>query len=295
MGALFGGYLSRENEVYLIDINRELVEMVNQNGVQITEPDGTVRILSPQARTDAAGLGRMDLVIVFVKSMFSHAALETNRDLIGPDTYLMTLQNGSGHEATLLDFVSRDHVIIGTTQHNSAVSGLGAIRHGGSGATYIGSLEGDSARLQPIADTFTACGLSTACRSDVQRLIWEKLFTNVSASVLTAVLQMPLGYISEEPHAWSICERLIREAVDVANGDGMKFNAEEKIDEVRKVCCNSPKGLTSIYADLRDGRRSEVDTISGSVVQASRRNGVPAPGHELMVQLVHALEQRPRA
>ena len=56
------------------------------------------------------------------------------------------------------------------------------------------------------------------------------------------------------------------------------------------MCERSPQGLTSIYADLRDGRKTEVDTISGSVVRASRRNGVPAPTHEAMVNLVHAME-----
>ena len=61
---------------------------------------------------------------------------------------------------------------------------------------------------------------------------------------------------------------------------------------MRAVCEKSPDGLTSIYADLRDGRRTEVDTISGSVVRASRRNGVPAPTHEAMVALVHAMEAK---
>ena len=208
----------------------------------------------------------VDLVIVFVKAMFSESALENNRALIGPDTYLMTLQNGSGHEDVLKRFADDAHVVIGTTQHNSAVVGLGEIRHGGSGMTHIGGVTGGSARLQPIADAFTACGLEADCVENVQKLIWQKMFTNVSASVLTGVLQVPLGY-----------------------------DAEQKIAEVREVCEKSPNGLTSIYADLHNGRRSEVDTISGSVVRASERNGVPAPTHRAMVNLVHAMEGKPKA
>ena len=82
----------------------------------------------------------------------------------------------------------------------------------------------------------------------------------------------------------------MREAVAVAAGDGYVFDAEEKIADVRAVCERSPKGLTSIYADLRAGRKTEVDTISGSVVRAGKRNGVGAPTHEAIVSLVHALE-----
>ena len=63
----------------------------------------------------------------------------------------------------------------------------------------------------------------------------------------------------------------------------------------RQSAVRSPNGLTSIYADLRDGRRSEVDTISGSVVRAGKKSGVATPSHEFLVELIHAMEGRPKA
>lgn len=294
MGALYGGYLSRKNDVLIVDVNTALIEKIKAEGLKIAESDGSSAVYHPAITDDTKGMQPVDLVIVFVKAMFSQSALEKNRVLIGSDTYLMTLQNGSGHEDVLRQFVDDAHVIIGTTQHNSAVAGLGEIRHGGNGMTHMGVLTGDAARLQPIAETFTACGLEADCVQNVQKLIWQKMFTNVSASVLTGILQVPLGYIAQNANAWAVCETLIREAVAVAAGDGLDFDAGQKIAEVRAVCEKSPNGLTSIYADLRDGRRSEVDTISGSVVRASDRNGVPAPTHRAMVNLVHALENKPK-
>jgi len=290
MGALYGGYLSRNNDVLLVDVNQTQVDTINEKGLVINEPDGSRTICHPKAATDTAGMAPADVVVLFVKAMFSENALENNRSLIGPDTYLMTLQNGSGHEDVLSKFVDREHVIIGTTQHNSAIVGFGEIRHGGSGKTCIGALTGDCQRLAPIAEAFSASGLECVCDGQVQKLIWGKMMTNVSASVLTGVLQVPLGYIAENESAWALCETLVREAVAVAAGEGIEFDADEKVAEVRGVCERSPGGLTSIYADLRDGRRTEVDTISGSVVRASERNGVPAPTHEAMVRLVHAME-----
>ncbi|MBQ7825630.1 MAG: 2-dehydropantoate 2-reductase [Clostridia bacterium] len=290
MGALYGGYLSRHNDVLLVDVNQTQVDTINEKGLIIHEPDGSQAVYHPRATVRPEGIEPVDVIVLFVKAMFSRAALENCRSIIGPDTYLMTLQNGSGHEDTLLEFADRDHVVIGTTQHNSAVLGFGEIRHGGSGKTCIGLTNGHAQRLAHVAQAFTACGLEAVCDDQVQKLIWGKMFTNVSASVLTGVLQVPLGYIAENAHAWALCERLVREAVAVAAGEGLTFDAEEKVAEVRGVCERSPKGLTSIYADLRDGRKTEVDTISGSVVRASQRNGVPAPTHEAMVALVHAME-----
>lgn len=290
MGMLIGGTLSTANDVILIDVNRQVVDKIQKDGVVIHEKDGSFHVVYPKAVVDTTGLDPVDLMIVFVKAMFSNTALTTNRHLIGPNTYLMTLQNGSGHEETLLNFVDREHVIIGTTQHNSSVYALGEINHGGAGHTYIGDLTGDAIRLQEIADAFNASGLDASVDNNVRKLIWSKLFTNVSASALTGVLQCPLGFIAENKHAAYLCRRLVTEAAAVANQEGMGFDAEEELQKVLEVCRNAPNGYTSIYADLHDGRRSEVDTISGSIVKAGGRNGVPTPSHEFMVEMVHAME-----
>lgn len=292
MGALFGGYLSRRHDVVIVDVNRALVDQVAQRGLVIDEPDGSSAVFHPAMSEGPAHGAPADWVIVFVKAMFSRSALKCNRALIDAHTYIMTLQNGSGHEDTLLEFTDEAHTIIGTTQHNSAVTGLGRIRHGGSGITHLGCLSGDVHRLQPFADALSQSGLEADCCDGVRRLIWQKLFTNVSASALSGVLQVPLGFIEADPDAWALCKALIREAVAVANADGFAFDAEEKIAEVRAVCEKSPAGITSICADLRDGRLTEVDTISGSVVRAGKRNGTPAPSHQLIVHLIHAMERR---
>lgn len=292
MGGLFSAYLSRQNEVTVIDVNPTLIDKINTDGLEVREPDGSSAIYHPHAVLSTEGMEPVDLMVVFVKAMFSEGALNSNKGIIGPDTYLMTLQNGSGHEDTLGKFVPEDRIIIGTTQHNASVAGVGISNHGGSGITHMGCVTGQAARLQKFADVFTASGLEADVSDGVQKMIWNKMFTNVSASALTGALQVPLGYISANDNAWKLCCQLIREAVDAAAGLGMEFDYDEKVAEVKAVCDNSPNGLTSIYADLRDGRRSEVDTISGSVVRAGKKAGVPTPSHEFLVGLIHAMEGR---
>ena len=294
MGGLYSSYLSRQHEVTVIDVNPALVEKVRADGLEVLEPDGSSAVYHPNAVLSTEGMGPVDLIIVFVKAMFTESALTNTPGNIGPRTPRLTLQNGSGHEDMLGKFVPQENIIIGTTQHNASVAGLGVTRHGGSGITHMGCVVGSAARLQPFADAFTACGLEADVSDGVQKMIWNKLFTNVSASALTGALQVPLGYISSNPHAWKLCRTLIREAVDAAAGLGMEFDYEEKVAEVKAVCDNSPNGLTSIYADLRDGRRSEVDTISGSVVRAGAKGGVPTPSHAFLVELIHAMEDRPK-
>lgn len=298
MGMLFGGYLSRRHQVYLVDIDGERVKEINLHGIEVEEPDGSCIHCWPAAGTEPAS-EKMDLILVFVKAMYTRKALEDNKQMIGDDTCVMSLQNGAGHEELMQDFVSKDRMILGMTQHNSSVKAVTAIHHGGGGKTCIGAAFPQEAagiksrqRLAGIADVFTACGLETEVSEEVKKMIWAKLFINVSASVLTGVLQVKLGYILDNPHAWSLARILIHEAVTVANQNGFGFEEQEVEAEVESVLMNSRDGCTSICADLRDGRMTEVDTISGAVVLEGKAKRIPTPCHEFIVELVHAMEGR---
>lgn len=292
MGSIYGGRLSEHNEVCLVDTNQEVVRHINEHGLALEE-NGQDIVFHPQAVTDSSSFGTADLVIVFVKALFSRAALSGNRGLIGPETYLMTLQNGSGHEDILGEFAPEDHIIIGTTEDQGTVLGMGHIRHGGLGNTNLGMLTEDSEGILPrLKETFDGCGFHVKLHDNIQQLIWDKLFTNVSLSALTAVLQVKMGFIAENEHADAMMRRLIHEAVQVAHA--MKLNADEEalIAQVEATSRRSPEGITSICADLANGRRSEVDTISGSVVRAAKKYGVEAPCHEFLVHMIHALEDK---
>ncbi|MCC2877239.1 ketopantoate reductase family protein [Enterocloster sp. OA13] len=290
MGSIYGGHLSQNNEVYLVDTAAPVVEHIRKEGLKIQE-NGQDVIYRPQAMTSTEGLEPVDLVILFVKSLFSRAALSGNKSLIGPDTYVMTLQNGSGHEDILGEFVDQDHIVIGTTEDNGAVLGLGHIRRGGEGNTNVGMLVEDKDGFLPrLKEAFDCCGFNVKIHANIQQLIWDKLFTNVSLSAVTGILQVDMGYIASNEYAWAMTRRLIKEAVAVAKAMGLEADEEAIAAKVRKTSEMSPNGCTSIRADLRDGRKSEVDTISGSVVRAAAKVGVPVPSHEFVVNMVHALE-----
>ena len=65
--------------------------------------------------------------------------------------------------------------------------------------------------LPKVKETLDACGFQGQIHSNIQQLIWDKLFTNVSLSALTGVLQVPMGFIASDEYAWSIAEKLIQE------------------------------------------------------------------------------------
>lgn len=292
MGSIYGGHLSLNNEVYLVDTNQSVVDQINKEGLKIEE-GGVTNTYHPTAVTSTAEVGVADVVILFVKAIFSKAALDGNKNLFGPDTRLLTLQNGAGHEDLLMNYVPKDHVVIGTTEDNGAVLGMGHIRRGGTGVTNVGLLTEDKDGYLPkLKEAFDSCGFQVKIHENIQQLIWDKLFTNVSLSAVTGILQVDMGYIAANEFAWNMTKQLIHEAVMTAQALGIACDEEAITKKVRETSENNPNGRTSIRADLEAGRKTEVNTISGAVVRAAAKCGIKVPTHEFVVNMVHAMEAR---
>lgn len=295
MGSIYGGFLSKRNDVYLVDTNQELVSALQKQGLTV-ETDGVDEVFSPHAGVPADRIEKADLVILFVKSMYSHQALESMKLVIGEHTYLMTLQNGAGHEQILADFVPKERIIIGTTEANGYVIGLGHVHHGGGGVTNIGMItSGDTHMLAAVKDAFDRCGFEVRIKDNIQQLVWDKLMINASLSALTAILQVDLGFVAKNEAAQALLRKLIEEAVAVATAMGLSFDVDTVYEKVLSVSRDNPGGKTSISMDIQNGRKTEVETISGAVVRAAATLGFPVPTQQCAVLLIHALEGKGKA
>lgn len=291
MGCLYGAYLSRENEVVMLDSYQPQVDAIRTGGITVTETDGSSRnFAAVQACASGAYAGTADLVIVFVKSTYTEQALAANQALFGPDTIVMTLQNGAGNDRKIARYVKPENVVIGTSKHNSVNLGGGCIRHAGAGVTTIGSNYGADANLQKVARLLGDSGLETEISDDIQRIIWSKLFVNLSINTFTAITETPIGYMIKNKYAWDFAKRLIYEAVDVAEEDGTYFDRREVLESVRKVCVQAENGYSSMYQDRKRGIKTEIDAINGAIVEQAKIYGVAVPYNSLIVDLIHAIE-----
>ncbi len=292
MGSIYGARLSGNADVTLIDTNCALVERINSSGI-ILEENGSERCFSVKARLSAEGIEEADLIILFTKSIFSRQALSSVKCLIGKETYLMTLQNGAGHERILSEFQDMEHIIIGTTEDNGAVLDLARIHHGGNGVTNIGFISGnpDKVFLERLKDVFNSSGFDLRVKENIELIIWDKLMTNASLSALTAVLQCDMSYIAENAYAFRLCRTLIKEATEVANAMGLGFDEEAYASRIRDISLRNRGSYTSIMKDIEKGRKTEVDTISGAVVSKAEELGISVPTHRAIVNLIHALEK----
>ena len=291
MGCLYGGYLSKNNEVVMIDSNNNVVDSINANGIIIRESDGKEVIYdSVKAYRSGECPSQVDLIILFVKSNYLELALEQNKDLFTNDVIVMTLQNGAGNDRKIENYVNKENIIIGTSKHNGINEGYGISRHLGTGVTTIGSNHEAMGILEKVGKELGDSGFKVAISDDIQRVIWSKLFVNLSINVFTAITQTPIGYMLKNEYAWRFAKRLIYEAVDVAEEDGTYFDRREVLESVKKICEDVEFGYSSMYQDRVHKVKTEIDAINGAIVNQAKLYGVPVPYNSLIVDLVHAIE-----
>lgn len=292
MGCLYGAYLSRNNEVTMVDAYEPQVRTIRENGITVVEEDGTEQHFE-NIRAELSGTctEQADLVVVFVKSTFTENALQQNASLFGENTLVMTLQNGAGNDRKIAKYVRPENIIIGTSKHNSVNLGGGKVRHSGTGVTTIGSNSSNADdALKKIEALLIQAKFQAEISHDIQRIIWSKLFVNLSINTFTAITRSPIGSMIENRHAWDFAEKMICEAVDVAEADGTHFSYLEVLNMVHHVCEDAGKGYSSMYQDVCRCIPTEIDAINGAIVEQAKLYNVAAPYNTLIVDLIHAIE-----
>jgi len=289
MGCLYGAHLSKNHDVTLVDISEQQVAAINTNGLLLRE-GGSDKLFHPRAVISGTNIGVVDLVIVFVKSIHTYQAIQENRQLIDRNTLVMTLQNGAGNDRDILHFAEKENIVIGTSKHNSVTLDFGHVHHTASGATTLGTMDPGSSSDSRAGEILSSAGFEVVISDDIQRIIWSKLFINMSINTLTALLQTKIGYMVRNKYAWDFARRVVYEAVDVAEADGTYFDRREALEMVRKVCEDVPDGYSSMYQDRQRKVLTEIDKINGAVVEQAKLYGVPTPYNALIVDLIHAIE-----
>ena len=291
IGCLYGAYLSRNNDIYMLCRREKVRDSINKNGITVFKKDGGKEVFKDNIKAYVSGECDeiMNLVIVIVKTYDTDTSLETNLKLIGDKTMVMTMQNGGGNDLVLNKYVPMERIIISTTRHNAINLDNGNIYHSGGGETYIGSnIKGIN--LEHIAKEFIDAGFETIVSDDIQRIIWSKLFVNLSANSFTAITKAKIGHMIDNDNSWFFAQKIICEAIDVARALGLDFSYDEVLKSVHELCEKVSTGLTSMSQDVMNCRKTEIDSINGFVVSTAKLHNLSAPYNEFVCNLVHAIE-----
>ncbi len=291
MGCLYACLLSDKNEVLLLDIDKNTVDTINQNGIFMKEKGSDAeKNYKIKAQISGEAVGIFDLLIVFVKDTATRAALECNKHLISNDTTLLSLQNGLGNFEIVQEFADKSQILLGTTKHNCVTLSPGKVYHSGSGVTHIGSPAGNANTAEKIVAAFSDSNIEAEKCDNVKHLLWEKLFINMTINSVTALLNAHINIISEDEHARRVVAKLLSEAVAVALKDGVKFDYDTVYNDVINTATTLGTGKASMCQDIENKRKTEIDFINGAVVRLGEKYGIETPYHAMITELIHAKE-----
>lgn len=298
LGCALGSVLTEGgHEVWLVNRGQAHVDAMNQHGLKVRE-NGVDRFVKVHAATSCAGVnsssGPVDLIIVLVKSFHTREAIESAQQIVSPETVVLSLQNGLGHEDILAEVVGQDKVLAGKTYAGGVMIGDGHIIVGTKGKdTHIGEIDGRmSPRASRIADVFNQAGLLTHVSENIIGTMWDKLLVNVATGALSGITRLTYGELYQLPEVEACAIAAVAEAMAVAKAKGITLSVTDPKQPWVKAAAGLPYEFkASMLQSLEKGSITEIDFVNGAVVRWGAKLGVPTPVNLALVACMKGIER----
>lgn len=280
IGGYFGGRMAAAGaDVTFIARGRHLAAM-RERGLRLDSRDmGDATIDPVSATDDPASVGPVDYVIIGVKLWDTEAVGESILPMLGPDTAVLSLQNGVDCDEILAPIVGGKRLISGVAFIASSISEPGVIRHIGTMQRIVmGEPDGTrSARLTALQDMMIKGGLTAEISDDIQRTLWEKFVFLVGLSSTTTLMRTTLGPIRENPESRAFLHGVMSEATAVGRAIGVDL-PEDFADTRLPFADGLPADMTSsMHHDFEAGNKLELPWLAGTVVRLGREADVATP------------------
>ena len=297
------------NEVTVIDQGAHLTA-IQKNGLKLIWEDGTKHVAQVKAVESAEEAGPSDLVILAVKAHFLDQIAQDSEKLMGPDTVIMTVQNGlpwwyfhkhggehDGERLMTLDpsgvltrHIDADRIIGCVVYPAAAVTEPGVIHHVEGDRFPIGELDGsESERVKKLYDLLVDAGFRSRILDDIRSEIWLKAWGNLSFNPISALTHATLVDICQFPETRQLAADMMQEAQDIAESLGITFRhtIEKRISGAEGVGAHK----TSMLQDVEAGRSLETEALIGSILEMGEMVGKPAPSIKAVYACVKLLNK----
>ena len=277
-GGYFGAKLARAGEDVTFVARGAHLAALRSNGLRIksaVEGEWTVRAPAVE-RLD--GLPPADLVLFCVKSFDTEEAAALIRPVVGPETGVLSIQNGVDNEEKLGRVLGAGHVLGGAVRVFATIESPGVITHTFGGHLTFGEMDG---RLTERARAFLAscqkAGIPAELVTDVERALWDKYVFLTTHAGMTALTRCPAGVLRAVPEVRELYRRIVTEIVTIGRAAGAPVD-ESLLEQGMKFLDGvAPNAYSSLHHDLTQGKRLELDALHGHAVRLAERHAVPAP------------------
>ncbi|MFN8519690.1 MAG: 2-dehydropantoate 2-reductase [Chloroflexota bacterium] len=293
MGGLWADRLATIGaEVTIVDVSQPVVDRIRTQGLSVTTPGGP-SLSHPTATTDPAGTGPVDLAYFFTKAHHTRAAAEAARPLVGPQTTIVSLQNGWGNGDTIADVLGSEQLVFGVTYQSARADGPGQVVQTSTGPTVLGPYAEtrDLRMAEAVATLQGQAGLPTTATAGVRTEVWKKVVLNTATLPTSALTGLYAGVLGQPGPMLDLALSIARESVAVLRAAGYDIDPTERVEAITALLGRAGKGKASMLQDAEARRKTEIEVINGAIVAQAARVGVEAPLNRAMVALIGGLER----
>jgi 2-dehydropantoate 2-reductase len=284
LGCYIGGRLALAGrDVSFIARGVQLAALSHQ-GLRIESPLGNASLAKVFATPDPSQVGEVELIVFLVKLYDTEAAAYAMMPLLGPRTSVVSFQNGVDGWERIGAIAGRARMVGGVARLPCAIREAGIVQHKSSFAELqFGELDGGvSDRCREIQAVLDVGGLDARAVANIDAAIWEKFIMLCALSGVTGLTRLPIGPIL----ANDLCARLYRQALEEAARVGLlrcAALARDVVDRQMEFSRSLPPAVkASMLDDLEQGKRLELNDLSGAVVRLGKAGSVDTPVHAVI-------------
>ena len=290
VGGFYAALLSRSGCDVSVVARGAHLDAIRNDGLRVVSSavgDFTAR---PGAESDPARIGVVDTVIVAVKTYDNPTALPLLPPLVGPQTTVLTIQNGVESAEQVAAVVGERQTIGGATYIATAIDAPGVIRQTGSHRRVVfGEVFNAPAvvsdRVRAIENLMKAADIHAETVPNAWPAIWEKFTFLAPFAAFTGGARLPLGPIWNDPDGRRAILQAAAEVEAVARASGIDLPGDLTPRREKYYSTIPPSTRASLLIDLSQGRRIEVESLLGAVVRRGRATGVNTP----MIEALYAV------
>jgi 2-dehydropantoate 2-reductase len=278
VGGYFGAKLQRAGERVTFVARGPHLEAIKRSGLAIKSAGEGDILVRPAAVERLEGADRADAVLFCVKSFDTDDAAARLWSILGPETPVLSLQNGVDNEEKIDAKLGAGRAMGGVAQVFATIESPGVIRHHAAGRIIFGEMDGSvSARGETLRDAFARAEVPVELSKTIRRALWEKYLLICAVGGTTAVTRETIGAVRDTPSTWRLFRTIVEEVAAVARASGVDLG-DDAVDQVVKFAATIPPGnRASLAQDLLQGRRLELEALHGHASRLGDRLGVPTP------------------
>ena len=283
VGAGFAAYLAEHGHEIAALARGPHLQAIRDKGLVVRRA-GNEQVLKITASDSAADLGAADLILFAVKLWDTETAALQAREMVGPETTVLVLQNGVDALDVLAPIFGSERLLGGVAQISAVIEGPGIVAHHSPFARIIaGEPSGRmSDRLRHIVATLRDAGIEARETDEIIVELWNKFVFIVGLSGATSLFRSSIGPILADEETSMFVQDLVTEAVATGVAEGVPL-AENQVDSTMRLMKSLPAAMrASMFEDLLAGRRLELPWLSGRVVRVGKDRGIPTPANRMV-------------